>query len=285
MNTLDRFIRKGNGKTMLNLGCGKTFHKDWVNVDFISSSPEVISCDLTQGIPFSSETFDVVYHSHVLEHFTALQGDFFIKECFRVLKPGGILRVAVPDLETIVRNYLQFLEQGMVNKPGAHEKYEWTMLELFDQMTRNVPGGNYLDFLLEASEEQKKFSQSRLGKELEAIQKIQHVTLLDRLRRKSIGQLFQIARIKMIKSLLFLLGDKRMRNAFDIGLFRLSGEIHQCMYEQFSLSKLLQKNHFEEIKKVTAFQSDIVGFASFNLDVFEGVIRKPDSLFIEGRKK
>ena len=124
MNTFDRFIQHaGNSKTMLNLGCGKTFHRDWVNVDFISSGPEVISHDLTQGIPFSSETFDVVYHSHVLEHFTALQGDFFIKECFRVLKPGGILRIAVPDLETIVRNYLQFLEQGLLNQPGAREKY------------------------------------------------------------------------------------------------------------------------------------------------------------------
>jgi predicted SAM-dependent methyltransferase len=286
MNTIDRFIRpNGDGKTMLNLGCGKTFHKDWVNVDFKSSSPEVISCDLTEGIPFSAETFDVVYHSHVLEHFTSSQADFFIKECFRVLKRGGILRIAVPDLEMIVRNYLQFLEQGMLDQQGAKEKYEWTMLELFDQMTRDMPGGRYKDYLLSAGEDQKKFSESRLGKELEAIQKIEHVTLLERLSRKSIRELFQIARITFIKSLLFLIGDKRMRSAFDIGLFRLSGEIHQCMYDQYSLSKLLKENNFEEIKKVNAFQSDIAGFASYNLDVSGEMVRKPDSLFIEGRKK
>jgi predicted SAM-dependent methyltransferase len=286
MRTFDRFIgQKAGGKTMLNLGCGKTFHPDWVNVDFVSSDANVISYDLTKGIPFSSETFDVVYHSHVLEHFTASQGDAFIKECFRLLKPGGILRIAVPDLERIARNYIQFLEQALLQFEGAADKYEWTKLELFDQMTRHVPGGMYKDFLLQASEDQKKFARERLGKELDAIQDTQEVTFFERLKRKSAKELMRLSKVRIVKAFLKLLGGNRMSNAFELGLFRMSGEVHQCMYDRYSLSALLRSNQFADVKVMSAYQSDIPSFEAFNLDVFQGEVRKPDSLFIEARKK
>ncbi|ETR69785.1 MAG: hypothetical protein OMM_09304 [Candidatus Magnetoglobus multicellularis str. Araruama] len=65
------------------------------------------------GIPYADYSVDVVYHSHVLEHMPRQFAPVFIQECFRVLKIGGIIRVAVPDLERIVREYLKNLEQAL----------------------------------------------------------------------------------------------------------------------------------------------------------------------------
>ena len=97
---------------LLNLGCGPTFHPDWVNLDISPTDPRVRSADVTKGIPLPPNVCDAVYHSHVLEHLSAEEAKVFIAECYRVLKPAGILRVAVPDLEQIARLYLQCLDSA-----------------------------------------------------------------------------------------------------------------------------------------------------------------------------
>src|ERR1700709_1713415 len=96
----------------LNLGCGSHFDRQWVNVDFSKTGEGVIAHNLLNGIPFNDNTFEVVYHSHVLEHFPKDRAEEFIRECYRVLKPAGIIRVAVPDLEQIVSNYSRLLTLG-----------------------------------------------------------------------------------------------------------------------------------------------------------------------------
>ena len=82
----------------LNVGCGNKYHKQWINVDMASNYPHVKAHNLLKGLPFSDNQFDVIYHSQVLEHFPKDKAADFIRECFRALKPGGILRVVVPDL-------------------------------------------------------------------------------------------------------------------------------------------------------------------------------------------
>jgi predicted SAM-dependent methyltransferase len=70
----------------INLGCVSHFHEDWVNVDFVVTGKDVIAHNLNLDIPFENDTFEVVYHSHVLELFSKDKVDFFIRECYRVLK-------------------------------------------------------------------------------------------------------------------------------------------------------------------------------------------------------
>ncbi len=95
----------------INLGCGNRYLQGWTNVDFLPMPPDVQGHNLLKGIPYPDATFDVAYHSHILEHFTAQDGLRFLKECQRVLKPDGILRVAVPDLESIATSYLTCLKR------------------------------------------------------------------------------------------------------------------------------------------------------------------------------
>ena len=90
----------------LNVGCGKKFHPAWTNVDMASSSPHVEVHNLLHGFPYPDNQFDIVYHSQVLEHVPKDKAPAFVRECLRVLKPGGVLRVVVPDLEAALLHLL-----------------------------------------------------------------------------------------------------------------------------------------------------------------------------------
>lgn len=61
--------------------------------------------DLCRPLPFCENTIEAIFSSHVFEHLFLNEVEDLIKECFRVLKPGGVCRVIVPDLEKIVGAY------------------------------------------------------------------------------------------------------------------------------------------------------------------------------------
>lgn len=158
---------------MLNLGCGSRYSKDWVNVDFVSSSPNVIAHNLTIGIPFSDSYFDIVYHSHVLEHFSKEDGILFIKECHRVLKPGGIIRIAVPDLEKYSEKYIasvEALENG--GSPENYANHQWAIIELIDQMVRMKSGGEMGKYWQQSEILNSEYIENRVGYEFIQYRKI-----------------------------------------------------------------------------------------------------------------
>ena len=247
---------------MLNLGCGNRFHPDWVNVDFVKTAPEVIQHDLKKGIPFDDNSFDVVYHSHLLEHFPKNLAVFFIKECFRVLKPGGIIRVVVPDLENITRTYLQILEECLQGNEIAQKRYEWILLELFDQMVRNYSGGEMLEYWAQYPMPAEDFVLQRMGSEAKNA-------------------------IEYLKSNPNLLNQRKKyaEDPYEIGKFRLSGEVHYWMYDRYSLQKLLLDAGFTDFRICKANESRIPNFNIYLLDIeADGSVRKPDSLFVEALK-
>ncbi|RJQ83020.1 MAG: methyltransferase domain-containing protein [Desulfobacteraceae bacterium] len=247
---------------LLNLGCGAHWNPLWVNVDFKSNHPNVIAHDLNRSIPFSDDSFDAVYHSHLLEHLPKNRAPVFITECYRVLKPDGILRVVVPDLEQIARWYLLLLEKALQGDPQAMERYEWIMLEMFDQMIRNRSGGEMLSYWRRNPMPAESFVIERMGAEVQG--------MLHRLRRQPVNSNSS---------------SLENRSSEQIDRFRLSGEIHQWMYDRYSLGKLLGEAGFSEIKVCRADESQIPCFNDFHLDQLpDGAVRKPDSLFMEARK-
>jgi SAM-dependent methyltransferase len=126
--------------TILNLGCGTRTSPMTVNIDFSiyqrlrasaggriaakfvlhgdrrnrfeAMSDNVVVHDLRKGIPAESNSIDAVYHSHTLEHIDRAEVPGFMAEILRVLKPGGIHRIVVPDLERAVRAYIEDLDAG-----------------------------------------------------------------------------------------------------------------------------------------------------------------------------
>jgi predicted SAM-dependent methyltransferase len=273
-----------NKLAYLNLGCGATFHKDWTNIDFVSGSADIVAYNLLKGIPYADNSFEVVYHSHVLEHFPKTKAVDFIKECYRVLKPNGIIRIAIPDLEKIALNYIRYLNESLQGIPGADQKYNWTMLELFDQLVRSDSGGEMIDYIKNTSNNNDSFLLERNGHEVKRI--------MDMFRNDGNGIVvpsFSLAsklkgipkRIKN-KSIQLLLGKEY--TAYRIGKFRLEGEIHQWMYDRYSLKKLLEDIGFKDAQVKSGFESNIPDWQKYNLDGSNGIIRKPDSLFMEAIK-
>ena len=86
---------------------------------------------MAKGIPFGSDSIDVVYHSHVLEHLDKDIAEIFLMEVKRVLKPGGIHRIVVPDFEKICRTYISHIASCETNpvESSNHESYISPLIE------------------------------------------------------------------------------------------------------------------------------------------------------------
>ena len=134
---------------LINAGCGGVYHKDWINLDFAPASSDVIACNILKGLPFPNASADAIYHSHVLEHLPRQEGTEFVRECARVLKPGGIIRIVIPDLEQLARNYLTTLADCEREPRSAYhaELHCWSTIQLIDQCARESSGGEMVEFL------------------------------------------------------------------------------------------------------------------------------------------
>jgi predicted SAM-dependent methyltransferase len=265
----------------LNLGCGNRFIDGWTNVDFTSHSPSVQQHDLSKGIPFADNSFDLVYHSHVLEHFSKLDGLTFIRECYRVLVPGGHIRIAVPDLEMLAKLYLTNLE-AVANHADelSIAEYQWSTIELMDQMVRTKPGGEMLVWWSQDRIVNEDTVRTRMGYEFTSFR-----SRLESTRRRSTDDKPMKSPLKnKVKSLAKKALQTIKERSKTIN-FRRAGEIHQWMYDRLSLKLLLEQCGFENVQRVDAYTTMIEGWEEYKeLDQEAGKIRKPDSLFMEGIK-
>jgi hypothetical protein len=82
-----------------------------------------------------------------------------------------------------------------------------------------------------------------------------------------------------------LLSEPQLNQQLETLQFRAKGELHQWMFDRHSLAALLQQIGFRETQIVSAFESRIPNWDLYQwLDVEAGIVRKPDSLFMEGAK-
>ena len=281
----------------VNLGCGSRCHPAWINIDIAPCGPGVIAHDLNRGIPLPDSSCDVVYHSHLVEHLRPEDAQRFMKECYRVLKAGGILRVATPDLERICRLYLEKLEGAFASDNASAHDYEWIMLEMYDQAVREKRGGMMRDYLEQNPLPNETFIYERIGEEGR--------DLIRALRSKAAGKPLSLdpsrrpiprgprelwnRRQRLVNRalnsiLVYLLGRDGLW-ALEIGRFRLAGEVHQWMYDRYSLAQLMLAASFQDPVQQSATESQIPHWSKFNLDTLPNrTTIKPDSFFMEAIK-
>jgi predicted SAM-dependent methyltransferase len=89
----------------LQIGAGPNRLPGWLNTDIFPHSRETAYMDATRRFPFDDGTFDYVFSEHQLEHVDFVDGSSMLREVFRVMRPGGRLRVVTPDLARLMRLY------------------------------------------------------------------------------------------------------------------------------------------------------------------------------------
>lgn len=94
----------------LVLGCGKELKKDWINTNLFikprtvewynkkrSEGYTIQEVDVTKPLPYVDNQFDYIFSEHMIEHLHEEDGINCLKECLRILKPGGVIRTIAPD--------------------------------------------------------------------------------------------------------------------------------------------------------------------------------------------
>lgn len=126
------------GEKKLQIGCGNNELEEWLNTDLIYKKNKVAYLDAGKRFPLPDETFDYIYSEHIFEHLTHTQGLNMLNECFRVLKPGGHLRLATPDFDFLM---------GLYNEPEKeiHKEYvKWSTNSFIPEISNNLSEKEYL---------------------------------------------------------------------------------------------------------------------------------------------
>jgi predicted SAM-dependent methyltransferase len=106
-SVIKAWLKQQPAKRFLNLGSGPRgiIDPNWFNIDGFKDKNVQFVCDFNKPLPFPDNLFDGIFCEHVLEHFDYDHGTRLMKECLRVLKPGGVVRIIVPNGKTILKSY------------------------------------------------------------------------------------------------------------------------------------------------------------------------------------
>jgi SAM-dependent methyltransferase len=256
----------------VNLGCGNSFFDQagWINLDYESQSVSVVEADLANTIPLPDAVADFIYSSHLIEHLRPDQVRSFLLECFRILKPGGTLRIVTPDLENIARQYLANIE----NKKYALAELE--LLLLIDQFVRVRPGGLYRQILNElrasAKIEEIDYVYVRTGEHpiagKDAFKSLKLAKTGRNQRRKFISRKFFKLR-RLLNRLRFQVAAYMMPGIYRSSnvTFTSPGERHSWIYDYYTLSNLLLSLGFKNSEKLSYRTTNYYDNAVLQLDV------------------
>ena len=90
----------------ISLGSGGVRLPGWIHVDYDQACQPDVRADLSAPLPFPDQSADFLQSEDFIGQLSFEQAGSFLAECYRVLKPGGALRLLTPDLDQLVRLYL-----------------------------------------------------------------------------------------------------------------------------------------------------------------------------------
>ena len=122
---------------LLHIGSGPRVKEGWVNID-ISDAPGTYYADLRNPLPLADGSAAHIHAEHVVEHLEYEEAQRFLAECFRLLQPGGSLRVIVPDAGKYLRAYVTGDEEffAKITRLGGAQYEMRTKMEIINQMFR-----------------------------------------------------------------------------------------------------------------------------------------------------
>jgi SAM-dependent methyltransferase len=118
----------------LHIGAGDGALRGWLNTDIEPGADDVFFLDATRPFPFHENMFDYVYSEHMIEHISRRDASFMLSECRRVLKPGGTIRTATPDLQVVAGLY------AGNGDPDTHHYIKWITNKLMNNASDYQPG-------------------------------------------------------------------------------------------------------------------------------------------------
>ena len=269
----------------LNFGCGARIAEGWTNIDFHSVDKRVHRVNLLAGFPFPANHFDVVYSSHVLEHFTADEARFLMREAWRVLKVNGVVRIVVPDLEETIREYLRILD---LPDPDDDKQrfYEWIKIELLDQLVRSSQEGNMGRYIRAVAASGDSRMLTYVRSRTECAGWISTSEIPKSFSQKLKGMTREKLSAKMIYWYLAVIKQLIPTHIRTMVVNNSSiGERHRWMYDRYGLGLLIKETGFIDVSFRRFNESAIVGFAEEHLDSNEdGSPYKNVSIYCEAKK-
>ena len=264
---------------------GQIYREEWNNLLFsIYPQPpkekDLYYCDVRKPLLYPDQIFDAVYLFHILEHLTPEEASTFLREIYRVLKFSGIVRISTPDLEDICRAYVSRLKdyEGSSTEKNLL-RYEWSVLELLDQIVRIRSGGLMTEYK-RCGHYDLPYARERFGDVFDEFSGPRRAVGKERL----VDRILRLTPRSICKSIL-----RRLKGLYELTRsgqnFRDSGEVNKWLYDHFSMTMLLEKTAFRQVLRKTYRTSDIPEWGRFNLDRSNyGDYPIEPSLYIEARK-
>ena len=148
------FFPESVDKVRLNLGCGPVKEQGYINIDLHDESADV-HMDVT-ALEYDDNSVDEIYSSHLLEHFGFMEVPAVLREWARVLKPSGLLKMNLPNLEWCLKNWLEQPEDkrwgyplktifGNQSNPGEYHKTGFSK----DSLNKLLSAAGFVDISID----------------------------------------------------------------------------------------------------------------------------------------
>lgn len=134
--TIEKYISSHSIKK-LHIGSGGNEFVDWLNSDLLPENSRIALIDVSKIIPIESSSFDYVYSEHVFEHLNFFEQLNYFRETYRILKPGGKMRIATPNFDFLI--HLTNTENSDIEK----RYLSWNMNRFLKPITQEL--GNKAD--------------------------------------------------------------------------------------------------------------------------------------------
>ena len=244
--------------------------------------------DVREPLPFADQTFDAAYALHIVEHLTPAEAASLVTELYRVLKPGGIVRISTPDLEDICRSYLRQLDECRTSRSDLNMvRYRWAVLEVLDQLVRERSGGLMAETCA-VGDFDPEFARTRYGDVFDEFSSSERAqTSKDRSLFERLAALTSSSLIASIRWRIAAAADPRYRSWLKTfpNEPRNTGELNKWMYDELSLEALLEAGGFRESRRQDHRSSMIPGWGRYALDQStRGTHAIEPSLYFEAKK-